>query len=83
MRKKLKFAFPSAVAVIGVSSPVLAQSRNDGRKADGTVSHERSNSPPLSGGNIKRRASDTFRADEEFGVDFSETRSNTMLHWID
>lgn len=59
MSKTSKFAFVTAVVAIGISSPVLAQSRDDGRNAYGLVgarnAYDRvvpqdSNSPTFTGG---------------------------------
>jgi hypothetical protein len=50
MSKTSKVAFVAAVVAIGISSPVLAQSRDDGRNAYGMVPHEDSNSPAFTGG---------------------------------
>lgn len=59
MTKTSKFAFLATVVAIGISSPVLAQSRDDGRNAYGLINGRNaydmvvpqdSNSPAFTGG---------------------------------
>jgi hypothetical protein len=50
MNKTSKLAFIAAVVAIGITSPVLAQSRYIGQNAYAMVSHEDSSSPEFTGG---------------------------------
>lgn len=50
MSKASKLVFIATVVAIGITSPVLAQSRDNGQNAYAMVPHEDSNSPAFTGG---------------------------------
>jgi hypothetical protein len=50
MSKTLKFGFIAAFVAIGITSPVLAQSRDSGQNAYAMFPNEDSNSPAFTGG---------------------------------